>query len=387
MTRRSADEPLPGPPDPWEPSQMPAFRGRAPYLMSEMIAAEPAMAERLLHRLPAQPGFEQLVLEIQAARQRGQPIITTGCGTSEHAAMAVAALLNEALDLPAGADIHSVQALELLARPPSRGLLIAVSHEGGTAMTNAALRSARDAGAATALITVGPGSPGAELAQTIVTTEEQDQSWCHTVGYLSPVLVGVALAARLGGRKLDVLGVRALLDGGREPQAAATLASALAECDRILVAGSGVDHVSARELALKIAEGAHLPTSAHELETLLHGHLAAATRWTGLVLVMAGSAPSAAVRERGAALLAAAAALSIPTAAILSAAVAATISSDATPAGRVVLPREGRMPGSTPALLGAAMALQLITERLARTRNINPDTLGREDVAQAAAHA
>ncbi len=386
MARRAADEPLPGPPDPWVPSQMPAFRGRAPYLMSEMIAAEPALAERLLHRLAIQPGFEQLVTEIQAAGQRGEPIITTGCGTSEHAAMAMAALLNEALDPPTGADVRSVQALELLARPPAHGLLIAVSHEGGTAMTNAALRAARDAGAATALVTVGPGSPGAELAQTVVATEEQDQSWCHTVGYLSPVLVGVALAARLAGRSLDILGIRALLDGAREPQTAATLAAALAECDRILVAGSGIDYVSARELALKIAEGAHLPTSAHELETLLHGYLAAATRWTGLLLVMAGSAPGTAVQERGAALLAAAAALSIPTAAIVSAEVAATFPADATPAGRIVLQRRGRMPGSAPALLGAAMALQLVTERLARTRNINPDTLGREDAAQAAAH-
>ena len=35
----------------------------------------------------------------------------------------------------------------------------------------------------------------------------------------------------------------------------------------------------------------------------------------------------------------------------------------------------------------SAMALQLLTERLARARGVNPDTLGREDPAQAAAHA
>jgi glucosamine 6-phosphate synthetase-like amidotransferase/phosphosugar isomerase protein len=52
-----------------------------------------------------------------------------------------------------------------------------------------------------------------------------------------------------------------------------------------VVAGWGVDLVTARELALKIAEGARLPAVAHDVETLLHGHLAAANRWTGLVLV------------------------------------------------------------------------------------------------------
>ena len=39
------------------------------------------------------------------------------------------------------------------------------------------------------------------------------------------------------------------------------------------------------------------------------------------------------------------------------------------------------------ALLGAAIPIQLLAERLARARRVNPDTLGRDDPAQAAAHA
>ena len=38
----AANDQLPGPPDPWAPSEMPRFRSRPPYLMTEMIAAEPA---------------------------------------------------------------------------------------------------------------------------------------------------------------------------------------------------------------------------------------------------------------------------------------------------------------------------------------------------------
>ena len=45
-----ADAPLPGAPDPWASSTMPEMRGGPPYAMTEMIAAEPALAERLVRR-------------------------------------------------------------------------------------------------------------------------------------------------------------------------------------------------------------------------------------------------------------------------------------------------------------------------------------------------
>src|SRR5688500_12220245 len=158
--RRAPNEPLPGPPDPWASSEMPAFRGRPPYVMSEMIAAEPALAERLLRRLSTNDAMAKLTSLVRDAVAAGEPIITTGCGTSEHAAMAIAAMLNDALGLTTGRDVRPIQALEALRRPPAAGVVIGVSHEGGTHATNEALRAARDAGATTALITVGDGSPG-----------------------------------------------------------------------------------------------------------------------------------------------------------------------------------------------------------------------------------
>jgi len=369
---------------------MPSFRGRPPYLMSEMIAAEPGLAERLVHRLTVDPVLDELAGAVREAVTAGRPVLTTGCGTSEHAAMGLALLLSEALDLPIGREIRSIPPLEMLGRPVADGILVAVSHEGGTHVTNEALREARAAGARTALITVGSGSPGAGLADLVVTTGEQDQSWAHTVGYLSPLLVGVVLAARLAGRRADALAIRAVLDVTDDPHAAAAVASALAGVDRLIVAGSGPDHVSARELALKIAEGARLPAAGLELEAVLHGHLAAATRWTGLVLVLthADAGPGAAhLHQRAARVLRAAKALGVPAAAILAEPLAGEIAADDTPAGRIVTPRTERVGGATGSLLGAAVALQLLAERLARARGTNPDTLGREDAAQAAAHA
>ena len=52
------DAPLPGAPDPWTGSSTPAPRDGPPYAMTEMIAAEPALAERLAARLAAAPQIE-----------------------------------------------------------------------------------------------------------------------------------------------------------------------------------------------------------------------------------------------------------------------------------------------------------------------------------------
>ncbi|MGI8828418.1 MAG: SIS domain-containing protein [Candidatus Limnocylindria bacterium] len=378
-------EPLPGAPEPWTPSEIPAFRARPPYVMSEMIATEPALGERLVRRLSADVALDALAAVTRETVAAGEPILTTGCGTSEHAAMGIAALLNEALDLRPGREVRTVQAIETLSRPLPDGLLIAVSHEGGTETTNEAIRAAREAGARTALITVSDRSPAAAIAELVIRTEEQDQSWCHTVGYLSPVLTGVVLSARLAGTPLDARAIHALLDVANEPRAAADVAAGLSGIDRLMVIGSGTDFVTARELALKVAEGARLAAEAHELETILHGHLAAATRWTGMVVVLSSGA--AAVMDRARKVFAAATALGMPAAAILDEAFDAEFPADQTPAGRIVLPRVGRVSGHAGALLASAIALQLLTERLARARSVNPDTLGREDAAQAAAHA
>ena len=366
---------------------MPPFRGRPPYVMTEMIDAEPGLAQRLLHRLAADDGVASLAADLRQTAAGGKPIVITGCGTSEHAAMAVATLLDEALAHGRGWEVIPRQALEVARRPPGDGVLIGISHEGGTKVTTQALAAARAAGARTALVTVGRGSPAVAEADLVVATEEQDQSWCHTVGYLSPILVGVALAAEIRGARTDDLAVRAILDITDDARPASDVAAGLAGVDRVLVVGAGPDAISARELALKIAEGARLPATMLDLETVLHGHLAAATRWTGLVLILTDAGDETLVRERAAKVRAAARSLGIPLAAILSESEAEQVPEDETPAGRIVLPHTDRVPGVAGRLLASAMALQLLTERLARARHVDPDTLGREDPGQAAAHA
>jgi glucosamine--fructose-6-phosphate aminotransferase (isomerizing) len=383
-----AAAPLPGAPEPWAPSSMPEARPGPPYRMTEMIAAEPALAERLAGRLLADPALPAVAAAIREAAGADHPVLTTGCGTSEHAAMLAAAVLADALrgaGLPAER-VASVQAFELAGRVPATGVVLAISHEGGTWATNLALERSRSAGATTALVTVGPGSPGTTLADHLLLTGEQDQSWCHTVGYLSPMVATAMLGASLTGRALPPTTLRALMDASDHLPAAEEGAAALARCDRVLVVGSGVDHASARELALKIEEGARLPATAHQLETIRHGHLAAADDTTGLVVLLTDAeARGAELLERTRAVLRSAGALGMRAAAIVAADLGDDLPLDLTPVGRAAVPVVRDLPRVVNAALGTAIPLQLLAERLARARGVNPDTLNRDDPRQAAA--
>lgn len=367
---------------------MPALRDRPPYLMTEMIAAEPALAERLVRRLTAQAALAELAGAIRAAADAGEPLLTTGCGTSEHAAMAVAAFLEDSLRAAGWPDpwVTSVQAFELSRQPSSEGVVLGISHEGGTGATNEALRLAREAGAMTALITVSSRSPGAALADLVVTTDEQDQSWCHTVGYLSPLLAGTVLSAALRGDETDVVAVRALLETADDAPSAEAIAAGLWACTRLLLVGSGIDYVTARELALKVEEGARLPATAHPLETIRHGHLAAADERTGLVMLLTDAeARGAALVDRALAVLRSAATLRMPAAAIIAADLGDDVPLDLTPAGRAAVPLAGQLSRLPALALASAIPAQLVAERLARVRGVNPDTIGRDDPRQAAA--
>jgi len=375
--------PLPGPPDPWDAAPTPSLRPGPPFHMTDMIAAEPAMAARILRRL-AGPDTSAAALAdtIRAAIEAGDPVIVTGCGTSEHGALAVAAIVRDAARTArlGAAVVAAEQAFELDLVPSSHGLVIGVSHEGGTAATNAALEAARDAGRMTAVITVSGRSPAGALADIVVETEELDQDWCHTVGYLSPILAGAAIGAHLSGRPLDPAAVTDLLAAGARDEAAAEhIAAILADAPHTLVIASGSDRPAGRELTLKVEEASSLPSAYRDLETFLHGHLPATGPSTGLVLILTDRDRRAGRIARARQALAAARVIGLRTAAIVSAEVDAALASELTPAGRLVVPEAAGLPAPVAALVGSATPLQLLTERLARARGTNPDLIRRDD--------
>lgn len=390
MTAEAAFDPtapLPGPPDPWAYAPAPSRREGPPYHMTDMIAAEPELARRVLARVAA-AGGPQLAGAVRRAVSEGGAIAVTGCGTSETAAMGVVEILRDALRQAGhdGAIVISEQALELSLNPPTRGLVIGVSHEGGTGATNAALRAARAAGAVTAVLTVSGRSPAGAVADLVVETGELDQSWCHTVGYVSPLLAAAAAGAELSGLPLDADAVAGLLAAGARDEAGAErIAAHLGSCAHLLMTASGADRPAGREMALKVEEASWLPSTFRDLETLLHGHLPATGAETGLVLLLTERAgrPERVARARQA--LEAARVIGIASAAILAAELDAEIGAELTPAGRLLVPATPGLPGPVAALLGTATPFQLLTERLARARGTNPDLIRRDDPVYAGA--
>jgi fructoselysine-6-P-deglycase FrlB-like protein len=390
MTAEAAFDPtapLPGPPDPWAYAPAPSRRDGPPYHMTDMIAAEPALARRILARL-AVAGGPQLAAAVRRAASEGGSIVVTGCGTSETAAMGVVEILRDALREAGHGDtaVVSEQAFELSLDPPARGLVIGVSHEGGTGATNAALRAARAAGAATAVLTASGRSPAGAVAELVVETGELDQSWCHTVGYVSPLLAAAAAGADLSGRPLDGDAVAGLLAAGaREEASAERVAARLGSCTHLLMTASGSDRPAGREMALKVEEASWLPSTFRDLETLLHGHLPATGAETGLVLLLTDrdGRPERVARARQA--LEAARVIGIRSAAVLASDLDAEIGAELTPAGRLLVPATPGLPGPVAALLGTATPFQLLTERIARARGTNPDLIRRDDPVYAGA--
>ncbi len=144
------------------------------------------------------------------------------------------------------------------------------------------------------------------------------------------------------------------------------------------VVASGADRTAGRELALKIEEGTWIPAAYRDLETFLHGHLAATDESTGLVLVLTDRDRRDERLERARGALRAASVIGMEAVAIVSAEIAAELPTELTPAGRIVVPEAPTLPSPVAALLGTATPLQLLTERLARARGVDPDAIHRD---------
>jgi fructoselysine-6-P-deglycase FrlB-like protein len=218
----------------------------------------------------------------------------------------------------------------------------------------------------------------------VIATGEMDRSWCHTVGYLSPILAALAVGAALAAEpaRADPRIVRELLEAGLgQADAAGSIADALAGCREVVVVASGADRPAGRELALKIEEATWLPTRMRDLETILHGHLPAMDGATGLVLVLTDREGRRERSGRAQQAMAAASRVGVRAGGILAEELDAEWPAFLLPAGRIVVPEAATLPAPVAALVGTATPLQLVTERLARARATNPDLLRRDDPA------
>jgi glutamine---fructose-6-phosphate transaminase (isomerizing) len=340
----------------WLTDEYPELRAGPPWVMEEMILAERDLPAAILEGAGEETA--QVAGAIRDAVALSAPIVVTGCGTSEHGAMAVAALIAEAMP---DAWVEAREALDATVRPRAGGLCIGVSHDGGTRATRLALESAKKAGAVTAAITAHPATSVPEAADYVVVTPFHDRSWCHTVAYVSAILAGAGIAGTgIPAARLTEAIDAAVAARPRIAEAARSIHGGR----RILTAGLGADFVTARELALKIEEGARIPANAHRLETTLHGHLAGCDAGsTALVRVALDPGGGTLAAERGADLDAALGVIGIPSVVL------------GEPLGLVAA-------GSVvEALISGAVGLQLLTLELAHAAGTNPDLIRREERA------
>jgi fructoselysine-6-P-deglycase FrlB-like protein len=335
----------------WHTADYPELRSGPPWVTEEMVAAQPAAVRALLDSPP--DGLAAVASTIREAHDAGLPITVVGCGTSEHGALAIAELVSAALGDSWPAAAVARQSLDAAEHPQRGGVCVAVSHDGGTRATTLALAAARAAGARTALITARPGGTASEPAELVLATPMHDDSWCHTVAYTSAIAVGAAVARELGLGTLSGADaeshLRAVLD-------AALDASVLAGSERILCAGAGIDLITARELALKLAEGARLQTAGLHLETLLHGHLAGEDAGTAVVLIDTDQQSARLARRADIA--------------------AAAVGEIGMPVLRLPVPAST---DPLARLLAGAGGLQALTLELVRARQVNPDLIRREE--------
>ena len=203
----------------------------------------------------------------------------------------------------------------------------------------------------------------------------------HTVAYTSALATGAALAGSMGSFAAEPNAAGDLLQrASSSPQTASVAAHG--RPPRRAVRRRGLRPPTARELALKIAEGARLATIALELETVLHGQLAGHEPADALVLVTITDGPDRErIARRAGDVSRAVAAIGMPVAGLFSETYDQALAPELTRAGRVVteLGDPGLLDSRLAGLLAGAGALQTLTLELAQARGVNPDLIRREE--------
>jgi glucosamine 6-phosphate synthetase-like amidotransferase/phosphosugar isomerase protein len=212
-------------------------------------------------------------------------LLTTGIGTSFHAALAVAAAARAASPERA---VEARAAFDLLDAPESAtaDVAIAFSESAETFVTARALELLRKRKVPTLLITAADHGECRDLAgETCETKHAKEDSWTHTVSYAAGVAAGWSLVQPRPDPVAEATVVEAIGDTlALEPRVMETV-EALGERDRFVIVGSGSSEATAREAALKIREATRRFTTAVGVEELLHGVLPSLNEHTAVLAV------------------------------------------------------------------------------------------------------
>ena len=243
--------------------------------LEQQIRSQP---DELSHLLNSETTREQVHAAAEGL-QRSRRIWLVGTGTSHHAAILGAAMLQDA-----GRSAVAVSSMPFVVWAPIVGpddMIIVITHTGETAYALAARALATTAGVD--VITISKrGTPFPHSIETC----PAETSETYTVSYTTTLLVLAMIAKEMGADSITEESVALVPDAVRKAiDAPGTESIQVPERD-LVIAGAGPAAFTAREGALKLREGARVLAEGHDIEFLLHGSAVPLTPRDALLSLM-----------------------------------------------------------------------------------------------------
>jgi glutamine---fructose-6-phosphate transaminase (isomerizing) len=228
--------------------------------LERQIRSQPA---ELAHLLTSEKVQEQIHTVAQSL-QRSRRIWLVGTGTSYHAAILGAGMLQDA-----GRAAVAVSSMRFVAWAPIVGpddTIIVITHTGETAYALAARALAMLAGLDVITITKR-GTPFPHSIETC----PAETSETYTVSYTTALLALAMIAKEMGADSITDDSLTLVPSAVQNAiEAPGTESIQVPERD-LVIAGAGPAAFTAREGALKLREGARVLAEGHDIEYLLHG--------------------------------------------------------------------------------------------------------------------
>ena len=347
-----------------------APRTQHPYFMYDAIMGQPDA----IHSAIATQ--RERCAEVAAELSRKRRIYIVGIGTSWHAALVGASIMD------GGPEAFAWNSFEFCVSPPrvtSDDAVIVISHRGTKRSSYDALDVANSLGAHTVAITSTDPGPRILAADAGIRTVEQEKSAAFTISYTTALTVLAMLNLGMTGRLDDPANgldafpqqITDILANEERVRQVVALRHARR---RFISAGWGANRANAYEVALKIKETSRADCEGFQTEQLLHGPFCSLDSDCLLTLI----APAGEDRGRSVDLAEAARELGSPVWALTNR------RDDAlTDAGAIIFP----LPDCPGYLMPIAsvVPLQLFTYHLALARGTHPDLFQQDDPLQAAA--
>lgn len=240
--------------------------------LEDQIRSQP---DELFHLLTSEVSREQAHAAAEGL-QRSRRIWLVGTGTSHHAAILGAGMLQDA-----GRSAVAMSSMRFVVWAPIVGpddAIILITHTGDTAYALAARALATTAGLGVFMIT----KRGTQFPRAIETCEAET-SETYTVSYTTALLALAMIAKEMGAESITEDSL-ALVPGSVQIAIDEPGVESIQVPERTLVvAGAGPAGYTAREGALKLREGARVMAEGYDIEFLLHGSAVPLDRRDALV--------------------------------------------------------------------------------------------------------